>query len=470
MSGGRGTGRGGGRGGGRGSSTKSRSSSSGRGSGRGGRGKDGGGGGGLSREAKKEHRRRLQAAAVQKKADEESAYFASCQREAQQQQQRSKGSRSRHHYDTRSHDEAELFGQQGAAGIKFSSYEKIEVEVKGPKSSTAIPPLEGFSSLGDDQLPAFLRKNIERMHYETPTPIQRHAVPMALHGQDLMCCAQTGSGKTCAFLLPVAAALGGSLSEPVPIVVGQPAAPRCIVLAPTRELALQISLEAQKLTFQSPLRSVVVYGGADQKKQVRDLAYGCEIVVATPGRLNDFIDRGIVSMSSVTFLVLDEADRMLDMGFEPQIRRIVQQSDMPPKERRQTLLFSATFAPEVQKLAAAFLRPYVWIAVGRVGSTVENIEQRLVLAPADKRVKLKLAAKALAECDGRTLVFVQKKRTAVWLKHCLRRGGPGDAKPNEKFAPVLAEDIHGDRSQQQREAALKKNPGSKPASVRYRLA
>ena len=187
----------------------------------------------------------------------------------------------------------------------------------------------------------------------------------------------------------------------------------------------------------------MVYGGADQKKQVRDLAYGCDVVVATPGRLNDFIDRGIVSMSSVTFLVLDD----------PPHRAAV---DMPPKERRQTLLFSATFALEVQKLAAAFLRPYVWIAVGRVGSTVENIEQRLVLAPADKRVKLKLAAKALAECDGRTLVFVQKKRTAVWLKHCLRRGGPSDAKPNEKFAPVLAEDIHGDRSQQQREAALKK--------------
>mmetsp|Transcript_17625 Transcript_17625/g.50479 ORF Transcript_17625/g.50479 Transcript_17625/m.50479 type:complete len:329 (+) Transcript_17625:287-1273(+) len=161
-------------------------------------------------------------------------------------------------------------------------------------------------------------------------------------------------------------------------------------------------------------------------------------------------------MAAVTFLVLDEGDRMLDMGFEPQIRRIVQQSDMPPKERRQTLLFSATFAPEVQKLAAAFLRAYVWIAVGRVGSTVENIEQRLVLATADKREKLRLATKALAECDGRTLVFVQKKRTAVWLKHCLRRGGPGDAKPNEKFAPVLAEDIHGDRSQPQREAALKK--------------
>ena len=117
---------------------------------------------------------------------------------------------------------------------------------------------------------------------------------------------------------------------------------------------------------------------------------------------------------------------------------------------------SATFAPEIQKLPAAFLRPYVWIAVGRVGSTVENITQRLVLTPADKRKKLTIAAQVLLECGGRTLIFVQKKRTATWLKHCLRRGGPGDGRPDEKFKPVEAEDIHGDRSQSQRESALKR--------------
>ena len=187
--------------------------------------------------------------------------------------------------------------------------------------------------------------------------------------KDLMCCAQTGSvssapralvrrghrlthprhpqGKTCAFLLPVAAAIGGGggkhqrpgppgLGRTVP---GKPATPRCVILAPTRELALQIALEGEKLCFESPLRSVVVYGGADQKKQVRELAFGCDIVVATPGRLTDFIERDIVSLAAVTFLVLDEADRMLDMGFEPQIRRIVQKADMPPKERRQTMMF-----------------------------------------------------------------------------------------------------------------------------------
>ena len=189
---------------------------------------------------------------------------------------------------------------------------------------------------------------------------------------------------------------------------------------------------------------------------MRELSRGADLVIATPGRLTDFVDRGIITLSHVSHLVLDEADRMLDMGFEPQIRRIVQGADMPPKERRQTLLFSATFPPEIQKLASAFLRPYVWIAVGRVGSTVENIEQRLVKAVPDKRKKMMLVVKALAEKDGRTLVFVQKKRTATWLKMQLKKGGPADGGPDERFDPVLAEDIHGDRTQSQRESALSK--------------
>ena len=143
---------------------------------------------------------------------------------------------------------------------------------------------------------------------------------------------------------------------------------------------------------------------------------------------------------------------MLDMGFEPQIRRIVRV--MPPPAQRHTLLFSATFPETIQKLAKEFLRPYVWIAVGRVGSTVEGITQRIWEAAADKRQKLGLVVKALAERDGRTLVFVEKKRSATWLKKMLRNGGASDAPPAERFTPVAAEDIHGDRSQSQREAAL----------------
>jgi len=198
-----------------------------------------------------------------------------------------------------------------------------------------------------------------------------------------------------------------------------------------------------------------VYGGADQKTQIRKLAIGCDICVATPGRLQDFVERGIVTLSMVQFLILDEADRMLDMGFEPQIRRLVQRSDMPPKEKRQTLLFSATFAPEIQQLAKEFLCDYVWIAVGRVGSTVESITQKLVQATPDKRQKLNLVANAIREGpQGRTLIFVSKKRSATWLKKMLAKGGPDGGAQWEMFPPITAEDIHGDRSQSQREAAL----------------
>ena len=148
---------------------------------------------------------------------------------------------------------------------------------------------------------------------------------------------------------------------------------------------------------------------------------------------------------------------MLDMGFEPQIRRVVRA--MPPTTARHTLLFSATFPDAIQRLAREFLRPYVWIGVGRVGSTVDGIEQRIVRAAPDKRKKLQLVVAALGERRGRTLVFVEKKRTATWLKKMLRAGGPADAPPEERFPPEAAEDIHGDRSQSQREAALARPSG-----------
>ena len=225
-------------------------------------------------------------------------------------------------------------------------------------------------------MPPFLLANVARCGYSKPTPIQAHCVPLALNlGNDLMSCAQTGSGKTCAFLLPVIAHLGAPEG-------GDPdslaARPSVVVMAPTRELAIQIHHEARRLTFDesprtAPLRAVVVYGGADAKAQLRELAKGVDILVATPGRLQDFVDRGVVSLAGTAYLVLDEADRMLDMGFEPQIRKLVLQRDMPPKHARQTLMFSATFPQSIQQLAKAFLRVYTWVGVGRVGSTVNAI-------------------------------------------------------------------------------------------------
>ena len=443
----------------------------------------------MSKVDRKLGKRQKQLATMQKKAQEEDAYFRQCQKEAQKQ------SYSNSKKQVNKAREEEMFGKQIVKGINFGKYDAIQVEVKLPPtaaSNTTPAAMDDFSKL--PHLTPQLKKNIEMMKYTQPTPIQKNAIPLAMNGEDLMCCAQTGSGKTCAFLLPVVAALAGQQAKN-----GgnnkqnksglEPAKPKCIVLAPTRELASQIELEAEKLTYGLPsVHPVVVYGGATPRPQLKELARASGnpnihmIVVATPGRLTDFVDRNIVDLSEVQYLILDEADRCLDMGFEPQIRKLVQRSGMTPKEKRQTFLFSATFAPAIQKLAAEFLRPYVWIAVGRVGSTVDSIKQVLVKATADKRNKLELVVEALQKGPkGRTLIFVQKKRSATWLKKQLSKGGPdagagpkhsGGAteNPNKKqkqqqqpfqgkeirFAPIPAEEIHGDRSQSQRESALEK--------------
>ena len=284
-----------------------------------------------SREEKKVGKRAKQLAAMDAKAQAEDRYFqeqqAAMQRsgEAQAAQVGLQGADA----DAR---EAALFARQGAQGIEFGK-EWPAVDVSGPGSDSA-PPLADFESLGA-ALPPFLGRNIALMNYRKPTPIQQYAVPLALAGCDLMCCAQTGSGKTAAFLVPIVASLA---SDKRGSTVGSRGAarPRAVVMAPTRELAIQIELEAQKLTNRSALRPVAVYGGADQRGQARALALGGDLVVATPGRLQDFVTRGVVALDACRFLVLDEADRMLDMGFEPQIRKIV--ATMPSKEARQPLL------------------------------------------------------------------------------------------------------------------------------------
>ena len=315
-----------------------RSSMSGRNGGRGGRGRSsnrgggrGGGGGGaatfsspsnkpkLSKQDRKAGKRAKQLEAMDKKAKEEDAYFRKCQQEASRQQRNSISTNQSDGAKT----QAELFSKQGTHGINFNKYDEIKVEVKLPPGSIndKISALQSFDEL---KLPPQLATNVGLMNYKLPTPIQRNAVPLCMAGEDLMCCAQTGSGKTCAFLLPICAALASG--TPTTETNGtkqdglQPACPSCVVLAPTRELASQIELEAQKLTFHIPnVSPVVVYGGAPAKSQLRDLAFACSktalIVVATPGRLTDFVDRDIISLSNVQFLVLDEGDRMLDMGF-----------------------------------------------------------------------------------------------------------------------------------------------------------
>merc|ERR1719178_66649 len=152
-------------------------------------------------------------------------------------------------------------------------------------------------------------------------------------------------------------------------------APVCLCMAPTRELVSQIFDEARKFTFQSGMRAVCVYGGAEIRNQMRELERGCDILVATPGRLSDLIERGKVTLQVIEFLIFDEADRMLDMGFEPQIRRIVEDEDMPQTGQRQTFMFSATFPREMQMMAGDFLNDYVFLTVGRVGAACKDVTQ-----------------------------------------------------------------------------------------------
>eukprot|EP00741_Cyanophora_paradoxa_P010846 tig00020544_g10485.t2 len=338
--------------------------------------------------------------------------------------------------ETRAED-ASLFDAPNT-GINFDKFDDIPVETSGED----VPP--SVNSFAELDLPTALERNIVLCKYTKPTPVQKNAIPIAKAGRDLMACAQTGSGKTAAFLFPIIAKLM-ILGPPPPPRGGYgrvKATPCALVLAPTRELASQIFDECRKFSYKSGIRACCIYGGAEIRNQLRDVERGCDILIATPGRLIDFIERGKLVLGQIHFLVLDEADRMLDMGFEPQIRRIVEQEDMPGSELRQTLMFSATFPKEIQRLASDFLRNYVFLAVGRVGSTTDNITQKIEYV--EDRDKPAVLLDILAAVDSKlTLVFVETKRGADQLEEFLRR---------ESYHVTS---IHGDRTQMEREAALR---------------
>jgi ATP-dependent RNA helicase DDX5/DBP2 len=201
---------------------------------------------------------------------------------------------------------------------------------------------------------AYLMKELQAAKFEQPTPIQSQGWPIALKGRDVVGLAETGSGKTLAFLLPAIIHINAQpFLEP-----GD--GPIVLVLAPTRELAIQIQEQAQKFGSSSRIKSTCLYGGVPRGPQIRELRQGVEIVIATPGRLIDMLESGKTNLKRVTYLVLDEADRMLDMGFEPQIRKIVSQI----RPDRQTLMWSATWPNEVRALARDFLNDYVQVSIG----------------------------------------------------------------------------------------------------------
>ncbi|CAN0209470.1 unnamed protein product, partial [Phaeothamnion confervicola] len=252
-------------------------------------------------------------------------------------------------------------------------YDDIPVETSGEN----VP--EPIDSFPPDVLGEQLMRNTELCNYLKPTPVQKYSIPIGISGRDLMACAQTGSGKTAGFLFPVLISLLREGAPQFPEEAGggrrRKSYPTGLVLAPTRELTSQIYDEARRFCYCTGIAPVVIYGGADIRTQLRDLERGCDLLMATPGRLVDLIERGKISLACIRFLVLDEADRMLDMGFEPQIRRIVEQEDMT--QNRQTFMFSATFPRVIQQLAADFMRDYVFLAVGRVGSASKDVIQKV---------------------------------------------------------------------------------------------
>lgn len=353
--------------------------------------------------------------------------------------------------------ERELFGAEKAtSGINFVSdresgdcdaylqyqekYDDIPVEASG--SNVPEPVLTFTKPPLDDHL----LENIKRSGYVQPTPVQKYSIPIVMGGRDLMACAQTGSGKTGGFLFPILSQAFQNGPSDAPTQGGnfarqRKAYPTSLILAPTRELVSQIFDEARKFSYRSWVRPCVVYGGADIGSQLRQIERGCDLLVATPGRLVDLIERGRISLQNIRYLVLDEADRMLDMGFEPQIRRIVEGEDMPDVQNRQTLMFSATFPRDIQMLARDFLKDYIFLSVGRVGSTSENITQKVeYVEDVDKRsVLLDILHTHGA---GLTLIFVETKRMADSLSDFLINQG------------FPATSIHGDRTQRERERAL----------------
>merc|ERR1719476_528007 len=309
--------------------------------------------------------------------------------------------------------ELEVFGEvkrRSTAGIDFENYDAIPVQITG-NNVEDFKPVQRFS---EAKLTDSLFENTRRCGYERPTPVQKLSIPIVCSGRDLMACAQTGSGKTCAFMVPCLESLLRSGPPANPSNSRRPKPMPCgLVLAPTRELAAQIHVEACKFAYDTGIRCCIIYGGADMREQRQDLEKGCDILIATPGRLTDMCDRRNVSLELVQFFILDEADRMLDMGFEPQVRQIVEETGMGRSSAypRQSMMFSATFAREVQHMARDFLNDYVFITVGRVGSASELISQQVQYA-GELKQKVRNLERSIREHlpkEGLAIVFVETK-------------------------------------------------------------
>src|SRR5688572_2369691 len=305
--------------------------------------------------------------------------------------------------------------------LRFRSHmEQATTETEPQLSSDSE---QSFESLG---LAEAVQQAVRDAGYSTPTPIQREAIPLVLRGRDVIGLAQTGTGKTAAFTLPL-----------VNLLIGGPRRTRAVVLTPTRELCMQVEESIQKYAKHSQLSVVAVFGGVPLEPQTKALRGGVDVVVATPGRLIDHLERQNVVFDDLEVLVLDEADRMLDMGFAPQINRLV--AEMP--RYRQTLLFSATMPPEVEALARKYLRKPVVVQIGRRSEAAQTVTHAVYPVPRERKSALLAHLLKDGELDS-VLVFVRTKIGADRVVRHLRDEG------------IEATAMHADKTQVHRTQAI----------------
>ncbi|KAJ9632445.1 ATP-dependent RNA helicase dbp2 [Taxawa tesnikishii (nom. ined.)] len=305
-------------------------------------------------------------------------------------------------------------------------------------------PVETFDEAG---FPGYVMSEVKAQGFANPTPIQSQGWPMALSGRDVVGIAETGSGKTLTYTLPAIVHIN---AQPL---LSPGDGPIVLILAPTRELAVQIQAEISKFGKSSRIRNTCVYGGVPKGPQIRDLARGVEVCIATPGRLIDMLEAGKTNLRRVTYLVLDEADRMLDMGFEPQIRKIVSQI----RPDRQTCMWSATWPKEVRQLATDFLNDYIQVNIGSMDLSANHRITQIVEVVSDfeKRDKMiKHLEKIMDDKENKVLIFTGTKRVADEITRFLRQDG----------WPALS--IHGDKQQNERDWVLNEfKTGKSPIMV-----
>lgn len=321
-----------------------------------------------------------------------------------------------------------------SAGVNFAKQDEMPAKLTG-EGSEEIAPLKTFADANFSDL---LMQNVTKSGYTVPTPVQKYGIPVVLKGRDLMACAQTGSGKTAAYVLPIMTRIlqDGIVSSGLMAVQ----TPQALILSPTRELAIQIFKECRKFSYHSMIKTQILYGGTNTAFQISEISRGTNILVATPGRLIDVLNKGKISLEKVKYFVLDEADRMLDLGFGPNVREILGKCTSELSNIN-ILMYSATFPEEIQKLAQDFLKNYLFLTIGTVGGANADVKQSIAkVTRFEKRDKL---VEILNEIGNeRTMVFIEHKKQADVLAFFLcQKGYP-------------ATSLHGDRLQSQRETAL----------------